>query len=87
MYLMDADSGTAMWASDDQNQSRGRRRMCLRLTAIPKRLSLPYGNTPKWLGAAEPLPVSPPRIDLLEFRSDGDATVVEVRVASPGEGR
>jgi hypothetical protein len=38
MYLMDADSGTAMWASNDQNQSRGRRRMCRRLTAIPKRL-------------------------------------------------
>jgi Peptidase family M28 len=26
---------------------------------------LPYGNTPKWLGPAKPLPVSPPRIDFL----------------------
>jgi hypothetical protein len=40
-------------------------------------------NTPKWLGPAEPLLVSPPRIDLLESRRKGGATVVKVRVASP----
>jgi len=84
MYLMDADSGSAMWASDDQKpapwpaayvpKTRGSRE-------APFLWS--YGNTPKWLGHAEPLPVSPPRIDLPESRSDGDATVVKVRVASP----
>jgi hypothetical protein len=44
---------------------------------------LPYGTKRNWLGTAAVLPVDPPRIDLLESRSDRDATTLRVRVASP----
>jgi hypothetical protein len=48
-------------------------------TAYP----IAYGTKPNWLGTAAVLPVDPPRIDLLESRSDRDATTLRVRVASP----
>jgi hypothetical protein len=88
MYLMDADSGTAMWASDDQKPAPWIAAYVPKANGNPEApFPLPYGNTPRWLGPAEPLPVSPPRIDFLESRSDGDATLVKVRVTSPRRGQ
>jgi hypothetical protein len=83
MYAMDADSGTAMWASQDQDPD------AWTATHVPNAngsseppLPLPDGAKPKWLGTAAVLPVDPPRIDLLESRSDRDATTLRVRIAS-----
>jgi hypothetical protein len=59
--------------------------MCRMLTAIPKRLfPCRTGTLRGGWGPAEPLPVSPPRIDFLD---DGDATLVKVRVTSPRRGQ
>ena len=88
IYLMDADSGTAMWASDDQKPAPWIAAYVPKPNGNPEApFPLPYGNTPRWLGPAEPLPVSPPRIDFLESRTDGDATVVKLRVTSHRRGQ
>jgi hypothetical protein len=84
MYAMDADSGTAMWASQDQDPDPWTAAYVpdANGNAEPP-IPLPYGTKPNWLGTAAVLPVDPPRIDLLESRSDRDATTLRVRVASP----
>jgi hypothetical protein len=88
MYLMDADSGTAMWASDDQRLAPWTAAYVPKANGNPEApFPLPYGNTPRWLAPAEQLPVSPPRIDFLESRSDGDATLVKAQVTSPRRGQ
>ena len=84
MYVMDADSGTALWASHDQEPD------AWTAAYVPERngnaespVPLPYGTTPRWQGPAVTLPLKPPRIDLLESHSEGNGTLVKVRVASP----
>jgi hypothetical protein len=88
MYLMDSDSRTAMWASDDE------KRVPWTAAYVPNAngtleppIPLPYRNTPKWLGPAAALPFSPPEIDLMDSRSGRDGTVVTVRVTSPRRGQ
>lgn len=84
MYAMDADSGTAMWASQDQDPDPWTAAYVPDANGNSEPpIPLPYGTKPNWLGTAAVLPVDPPRIDLLESRSDRDATTLRVRVASP----
>jgi hypothetical protein len=83
MYAMDADSGTAMWVSQDQDPDPWTAAYVPNANGNSEPpVPLPYGTKPKWLGTAAALPVDPPRIDLLESRSDRDATTLRVRVAS-----
>jgi len=83
LYVMDADTRTAMWAS----QNRTRDPWTARYVPISNGEAepphpLPYGVTPRWTGTADVVPMDPPRIDVLASRSEGDSTEVRVRVAS-----
>jgi hypothetical protein len=88
MYLMDADGGNAMWASDDQELHPWTAGYVPHANGTAESpIPLPYQDAPKWLGRAEVLPAKPPRIDLMESRREGDFTVVKVRVASSRRGQ
>jgi hypothetical protein len=82
MYVIDADSGTAMWVSHDQEPD------AWTAAYVPNRnnsaephVPLPYDTTPRWQGPAAALPLKPPRVALLESRSAADGALVKVRVA------
>ena len=66
-----------------KNLTLGQRRTFRSATATPNRLS--HFLTARRRGGkpAVTLPLKPPRIDLLESHSEGDDTLVKVRVASP----
>lgn len=87
LYVLDADTGTALWASGDATPHGwtsgyvSERRD--RDTPV---LPLPYGTTPEWTGAATVLPLEAPQLTVLDSRTDDGATVLELRVASPREG-
>ena len=74
---------TAMWASEIRTRDPWTARYVPTSNgeAEPPH-PLPYGTTPRWIGTAEVVPIDPPRIDLLDFRTDGDVIEVRVRVAS-----
>jgi hypothetical protein len=83
MYVMDADSGTAMWARHDQEPDAWTAAYVPgRNTNAEPLVPLPYGTTPRWQGPAVALPLMPPWIDLPESDSDGDGALVKVGVAS-----
>jgi hypothetical protein len=83
LYAMDADTRTAFWASQNRTADPWTARYARTShgEAEPPR-PLPYGITPSWIGPADVVAVDPPRVDLLDSRSDGDSTEVRVRVAS-----
>lgn len=88
MYVLDTDSRTAMWASDDQEPSAWVAAYAPNANnnedpPIP----LPYRDTPKWLGAAEAIPADAPRIDLLDSQGDAAGTLVKLRIASSRGGQ
>jgi hypothetical protein len=83
LYVLDAGSGHARWASEDRFphgwvSTHAPERSDSGMATLP----LPYGTEPRWTGAAAVLPVKAPRLELLDSRSDGGATVVELRAAS-----
>jgi hypothetical protein len=66
LYAMDADTRTAMWAS----QNRTRDPWTARYVPISNGEAepphpLPYRVTPGWTGTADVVPMDPPRIDVL----------------------
>jgi hypothetical protein len=83
LYAMDADTRTAIWASENRRPDPWTARYAHTSNgeAEPPR-PLPYGITPNWIGPADVVPMDPPRADLLGSRSDGDNTEVRVRIAS-----
>ncbi len=83
LYAMDTDTGTATWASQDRTPDPWTARYVPSSNgeAEPPR-PLPYGTTPRWIGPAEVVPMDPPRIALLDLRTDGEVSEVRVRVAS-----
>jgi hypothetical protein len=83
LYVMDADSATAMWASRDEMPDTWTAQYVPNAygDAEPP-IPLPYGTHPRWIGAAKVMPIDPPRIQLLEARSTGTTTTVKLRVAS-----
>jgi Peptidase family M28 len=88
MYVMDADTGTAMWASDDQELTAWVAAYAPNANGNEDPpMPLPYRDVPRWLGTAPAIAADPPRIDLLESQSDGTGTVVKVRVTSPRAGQ
>jgi hypothetical protein len=83
MYAMDADTQTAIWASQNRTPDPWTARYAHTSNgeAEPPR-PLPYGVTPAWIGPADITAMDPPRVDLLGARSDSNGTELRVRVAS-----
>ena len=83
LYAMDADTRTAIWASQNRMPDPWTARYARTANgeAEPPR-PLPYGITPSWIGQADVVPIDPPRVDLLGSRSDGGSIEVRARVAS-----
>jgi hypothetical protein len=83
LYAMDADTGAAVWASENRTRATWTARYVPRSSgeAEPPH-ALPYRTTPRWTGPAEVVPMNPPRIDLRNFRTEGDLSEVSIGVAS-----
>jgi hypothetical protein len=83
LYVLDAGSGRARWASEDRLPhgwvtGHAPERRDGGMATLP----LPYGTQARWTGPAAVLPVEAPRLQVLDSRSDGGATVLELRAAS-----
>jgi hypothetical protein len=81
--VLDAGSGRARWASEDRLRhgwvaGHAPERSHGGTPALP----LPYGTQARWTGAAAVLPVQAPQLQLLDSRTDGGTTVLELRAAS-----
>jgi hypothetical protein len=83
LYAMDADTQTAIWASQTRTPDPWTARYAGTSNgeAEPPR-PLPYGTRPSWIGPADVVIMDPPHVDLLGSRSDGDSVEVKIRVAS-----
>jgi hypothetical protein len=83
LYVLDAGSGNARWATQDRRPHRWV------AGHVPERnrgdrpaLPLPYGTQARWTGAAEALPLTAPQLEVLGSRTEGGATVLELRATS-----
>ena len=83
LYAMDADTQTAIWASQNRTPDTWTARYANTSNgeAEPPR-PLPYGVTPTWIGPADVAPIEPPRVDLLASRGNADGTELSIRVTS-----
>ena len=82
MYVLDADSGTAFWASEDGAPHEWTARYLAERGAEAMKIPLPYGKEPKWSGPAEAVPLEAPELSVLGSRTDGGVTVLELRLRS-----
>lgn len=80
MYVLDADTGTARWASSDANPPGWTRQYAT--APAPDLGPLPYRARPSWSGPAPAAPLAAPEVTVVSTRPDGDATVVELRLRS-----
>ncbi len=87
LYVLDADAGTARWASEDATPHRWTAQYVpeRRDDDAPPTLPLPYGTDPEWIGAADALPLDAPQLEVMDSAADGEATVLELQVASSRE--
>jgi hypothetical protein len=83
MYVFDAGSATALWAGEDDALHEWTARYLTERGAAAIEMPLPYGTEPKWSGPAEAVPLEAPELTVLGSRTDGDATVLELRLSSP----
>jgi hypothetical protein len=81
MYVLDADTGTALWASEDDAPQEWTARYVTDRGAKTK-IPLPYRTDPKWSGPAEAVPLEAPEVTVLGSRNDGKVTVLELRLSS-----
>jgi hypothetical protein len=81
MYVLDADSGTALWASEDDAPDEWAARYVTDRRAETK-IPLPYRTDPKWSGRAQAVQLEAPELTVLGSRTDGDVTVLELRLRS-----
>jgi hypothetical protein len=81
MYVFDADSVTALWASEDDAQDEWTARYVTDRRAETK-IPLPYRTNPEWTGWAKAVPLEAPELTVLGSRTDGDVTVLELRLSS-----
>ena len=82
MYVLDADSGAARWASEDDAPDRWSARYVTDRGVDAVEMPLPYQTEPKWSGRAQAVPLEAPRLTVLSSRTGGDATVLELRLRS-----
>jgi hypothetical protein len=82
MYVLDADTGTALWASEDGAPHEWTTRYVPDLGSEAMKMPLPYRTEPKWSGPAEAVPLEAPELTVLGSRTDGDVTVLELRLSS-----
>jgi hypothetical protein len=83
MYVLDADTGTALWASEDDAPDEWIARYLTDHRTGSVTMPLPYRTEPKWSGPAEAVPLETPKLSVLGSRTAGDVTVVELRLSSP----
>lgn len=82
MYVFDADSGTAIWASEDEAPDEWTARYATDRGADAMEMPLPYRTEPKWSGRAQEVPLEAPELSVLGSRTDGDVAVLELRLRS-----
>jgi hypothetical protein len=82
MYVLNAGSGTALWASEDDAPHEWTARYLADRGAQTK-IPLPYRTEPKWSGSAQAVPLEAPELTVLGSRTNGDVTVLELGLISP----
>ena len=82
MYVLDADTGTAFWASEDSEPNEWTARYVTNGGGAME-MPLPYDTEPKWSGEAEAMPLEAPELTVLESRADGHTTILDLRLSSP----
>jgi hypothetical protein len=82
MYVLDADSGTALWASEGEPPDAWTARYVTDRGAEAMEMPLPYRTDPKWSGRAQAIQLEAPELTVLGSRSDGDVTILELRLRS-----
>lgn len=82
MYVLDAGSGAALWASEDDAPHEWTARYLADRGAKAMEIPLPYRTDPKWSGPAEVVLLEAPKLTVLGSRTDGDVTVLELRLNS-----
>jgi hypothetical protein len=80
MYVIDADSGTAFWASEGGEPHGWTARYLTKHGAEAIEIPLPYRTEPKWSGSARAVPLEAPELSVLGSRTDGGVTVLELRL-------
>jgi hypothetical protein len=82
MYVLDADTATALWASEDDAPHEWTAQHLTDRGAQTK-IPLPYRTDAKWSGPAEAVPLKAPELTVLGSRTVGEVTVLELRLISP----
>jgi hypothetical protein len=82
MYVLDADSGAAHWASVDGAPHEWTAQHLADRGAEAMEIPLPYGTEPKWSGPAEAVGLPAPKLAVLDSRTDGKVAVLEIRLSS-----
>ena len=82
MYVLDADTATALWASEDDAPHEWTAQHLTDRGAQTK-IPLPYRTDAKWSGPAEAGPLEAPELTVLGSRTVGEVTVLELRLISP----
>jgi hypothetical protein len=81
MYVLDADSGTAHWGSENDAPDEWTARYITDRGA-ENVIPLPYRTDPKWSGPAKAVPLEAPELTVLGSHTDGYATVLDLRLSS-----
>ena len=84
MYVQDADTGTAMWATvDDSPHEWAARYVPDPRSEDPPTVPLPNNTTLARTGPAETTDLAAPEVAVLNTRIEGDTTVLRLRASSP----
>jgi hypothetical protein len=81
MYVLDADTGTALWASEDDAPHEWTAQH-LKDRGAQTKIPLPYRTDAKWSGPAQAVPLEAPELTVLGSRTVGEVTVLELRLSS-----
>jgi hypothetical protein len=83
MYIRDADTGDALWATvDDDPHPWAAQYVPDPRVDDPLAVPLPHGITIARTGPAEPAPLAEPELTLLDSHTDGEFAVVRLRARS-----
>jgi hypothetical protein len=80
MYVLDTDTGTALWASEDDAPHEWTARY-LADRGAEAEIPLPYRTEPKWSEPAEAVALKAPELTVLGSRTNGDVTVLDLRLS------